>query len=62
VAIVWLAIFVNTSVKSARKVLNLLFFVKIAALLVISVGGVYWMGLHGAGHLKQGFTGEFIKL
>jgi len=57
IVIVWLATFSTTSATSARKVLNALFFAKIFALVVIAVGGMYWMSVNGPGHLRHGFTG-----
>ena len=54
---VWCAIYTNVSVTRARKVLRVMLAIKVTALVVIIIGGFYWMTVNGADHLKRGFKG-----
>lgn len=52
-----LALYINTSVKLASRVLKALLLMKVLSLLLITAGGVYWIATKGAENLKDPFKG-----
>lgn len=55
--ILWMALYINTSVKLASRVLKALLFMKVLSLVLIVAGGVYWMAAKGTDNLKDPFKG-----
>lgn len=60
IAMLWILIYVNSSVKMATRLLGFLFVIKVASLALIVLGGVYWMVSHGTDKLSNSFAGEIF--
>lgn len=62
IVLLWLALYINTSVKFASRLLKILLIMKVLSLSLIIAGGFYWMGVYGVSNLENSFQGERLVL
>lgn len=61
ILILWLVTYINLHVDTAAKILKVLLLMKVLALTLILVGGIYWIVIYGFDNLDNAFEGTKLS-